>query len=280
MKKFVTIALSVLMTINLAGCTFGTKPVATPSKDNVAKAETKATLAVEKEEPAEDEKTEEKGVYDDWEKEDTDKEEKKTEDDSKENTKSDIDTNVQAIGIKSDMGYKNPYFGLEITVPAGSTIMSDDEIKDLMGQTTDLIGNDDLTDYLEEGNIWIDYNFSTKNNESNFSVGIEKLTTNRSTVEERIDKSIADGSYEEIYETVGFDDVKAEKTTINVGEDEIPAILLSIPVSEDRVLYEIQTMVIKDDYMITFTSTSFSLDSINDLFKNISKTSADDSEFF
>ena len=62
MKKFVTIALSVLMTINLAGCTFGTKPVATPSKDNVAKAETKATLAVEKEEPAEDEKTEEKGV--------------------------------------------------------------------------------------------------------------------------------------------------------------------------------------------------------------------------
>lgn len=280
MKKFVTIVLSVLMTINFAGCTFGTKPVATPSKDNVAKAETKATLAVEKEETAEDEKTEEKGVYDDWEKEDTDKEEKKTEDDSKENTKSDIDTNVQAIGIKSDMGYKNPYFGLEITVPAGSTIMSDDEIKDLMGQTTDLIGNDDLTDYLEEGNIWIDYNFSTKNNESNFSVGIEKLTTNRSTVEERIDKSIADGSYEEIYETVGFEDVKAEKTTINVGEDEIPAILLSIPVSEDRVLYEIQTMVIKDDYMITFTSTSFSLDSINDLFKNISKTSADDSEFF
>lgn len=271
MKRFINISITLMMTVCLAGCSFGGESANGLTTNNSLE-EGQASLEQNEEQAQETTDVAKEETIDEEDNEvidETDNQEDTTDETLNDNSEDGSFKEPSIVGIKGDYVYDNYYFGIHIDVPAECTITSEEEIEDLKELTLDVIDNEDYTEYIKKGNTILDFQYKRPNGSDNLTVAIDSAKGAISTALQA-EKVANSGSFEMLFESMGFPGAKVLANKIEIDGVSFDGVLIEIPLTDEISMYEEQIYFIVDDYMMDITAAATNKDDVMLFFDDIS----------
>lgn len=173
-----------------------------------------------------------------------------------------------SAGVTDGNTYTNEYFGFAATLDENWTMLTDDQIAQITGQTAEALDSDNLAEMYETGKVVMEmYGVRSDNSTVNVTVG----AINGAKYDE---SGYADESIKQLPDqlaTAGFENVQIDKTTINFAGAEHAGIAITATV-QGVAVQEILACVKLGDYVAVITAVTTgdsSPSEILDLFKAI-----------
>ncbi len=173
--------------------------------------------------------------------------------------------------LKNDK-YVNEYFGYSIGVPKGYTFYGDKELAEVNEVSETFIKDEEATkNSVDAGaNIIVAY-AEGSDGYSNLNIGVSKGDSSISKIDDV--KEIYEESMNEVrkaLESVGFTVEKTEVRDEKIDGEKTYSLWMKSGI-EGIDMYQRQTMIFTDDYIMTITATTIDEDKTDAMFKEIKK---------
>lgn len=267
MKKMINLGVTLLATICLAGCSlggFGTTDVDNDNKGIASLVDDEDDLKQTETEEEPDEEIEEE----------PDEEIEEEPEEEIEEEPEEAATGAAVVrGTKEDGDYVNEFFGIKIEAPEGSRVFTDEEIAALTNITIDMTDNDKAQDYLDNGQLLMEYYYSLGDGSQTVNVGIQENVFAAFLNEETLAETMAgDGTYANTYDALGFDSVTSVANEVTIDGETFQGVIIEGSSSSLNIGIACQQIIIiKDKYLMYVTFTSIGdKDSLQNLLDSMS----------
>lgn len=176
-----------------------------------------------------------------------------------------------SAGVTDGNTYTNEYFGFAATLDENWTMLTDDQIAEIMGQTAEKLDDETLANMYEAGKVVMEL-YGVRSDNSTVNITVENLgAINGAKYDE---SGYADESIKQLPDqlaTAGFENVQIDKTTVNFAGAEHACITVTATV-QGVAVQEILACVKLGDYIAVITAVTFgdsNPSEILDLFKAI-----------
>lgn len=176
-----------------------------------------------------------------------------------------------SAGVTDGNTYTNEYFGFAATLDENWTMLTDEQIAQVTGQTAEILDDDNLAEMYEDGKVVMEM-YGVRSDNSTVNITVENLgTINGAKYDE---SGYVDESLKQLPDQLsagGFTDIKTEKTTVTFAGTEHDGITITANVQSTAV-HEVLACVKVGNYVAVITAVTFgdsNPSEILDLFKAI-----------
>ncbi len=194
---------------------------------------------------------------------DDDDENEKEATEEKENTKEEID-----IGTTKNNTYTNEYLGITCKLPKAWNFLTREELLELSNLVVDAVGEDYAEALKNANSIYCMYATNSSTN-SNVTVTMEKPNFANKITNANIGVALKTqlGSYEAMYENMGYTDVKANLTTLNVSNQTFTCVKINAKI-QGYSFYSTLIFFVKNEYIVSIGAGSLYTDKTEDILSN------------
>ena len=167
--------------------------------------------------------------------------------------------------------YTNEYFGFAATLDENWTMLTEEQIAQVTGQTAEALDDDNLAKMYDDGKVVMEM-YGVRSDNSTVNITVENLgTINGAKYDE---SGYVDESLKKLPDQLsagGFTDIKTEKTTVTFAGTEHDGITITASVQSTAV-HEVLACVKVGNYVAVITAVTFgdsNPSEILDLFKAI-----------
>lgn len=176
-----------------------------------------------------------------------------------------------SAGVTDGNTYTNEYFGFAATLDENWTMLTEEQIAQVTGQTAEALDDDNLAKMYDDGKVVIEM-YGVRSDNSTVNITVENLgTINGAKYDE---SGYVDESLKQLPDQLsagGFTDIKTEKTTVTFAGTEHDGIIITASVQSTAV-HEVLACVKVGNYVAVITAVTFgdsNPSEILDLFKAI-----------
>lgn len=176
-----------------------------------------------------------------------------------------------SAGVTDGNTYTNEYFGFAATLDENWTMLSNEQIAQVTGQTAEILDDDNLSKMYEDGKVVMEM-YGVRSDNSTVNITVENLgVINGAKYDE---SGYADEAIKQLPDqltTAGFENVQIDKTTVTFAGAEHTGITITATLQGTPV-HEIAACVKVGNYVALITAVTFgdsSPSEILDLFKAI-----------
>ena len=176
-----------------------------------------------------------------------------------------------SAGVTDGNTYTNEYFGFAATLDENWTMLTEEQIAQITGQTAEALDDENLAKMYDDGKVVMEM-YGVRSDNSTVNITVENLgTINGAKYDE---SGYVDESLKKLPDQLsagGFTDIKTEKTTVTFAGTEHDGITITASVQSTAV-HEVQTCVKVGNYVAVITAVTFgdsNPSEILDLFKAI-----------
>ena len=176
-----------------------------------------------------------------------------------------------AAGVTDVNTYTNEYFGFAATLDENWTMLTEEQIAQVTGQTAEALDDDNLAKMYDDGKVVMEM-YGVRSDNSTVNITVENLgTINGAKYDE---SGYVDESLKKLPDQLsagGFTDIKTEKTTVTFAGTEHDGITITASVQSTAV-HEVLACVKVGNYVAVITAVTFgdsNPSEILDLFKAI-----------
>lgn len=169
------------------------------------------------------------------------------------------------IGEISGDTYENKFFGIKCEIENDWTFSTEEEIAELNNFTMDYMPDDLAKQYEKSGNF-IDMYASADDGYGNINISAQKLSKSEMESFDPVSNfKAAFPSLEEAFENMGYTNCKFDVAKVTVDGKEYDAYYGTAQL-EDLRMYQQQISIIRNNYLVTITVTSYNEDICDDIF--------------
>lgn len=176
-----------------------------------------------------------------------------------------------SAGVTDVNTYTNEYFGFAATLDENWTMLTEEQIAQVTGQTAEALDDDNLAKMYDDGKVVMEM-YGVRSDNSTVNITVENLgTINGAKYDE---SGYVDESLKKLPDQLsagGFTDIKTEKTTVTFAGTEHDGITITASVQSTAV-HEVLACVKVGNYVAVITAVTFgdsNPSEILDLFKAI-----------
>ena len=172
-----------------------------------------------------------------------------------------------SVGASANNKYENAYFGIGCTLDSNWVFSTDDEIKQMNDMSLDLIG-EEYAEAIKNASLIYDMMATVPGGIESVNIVIENvgvLYGSLLSTDEYLDNSVS--SVEGALESMGFDNVSAEKGTLVFAGSERPILSVSASVAEFS-MNETIVVLKKGNYIASITVASDSEENSKKILSN------------
>lgn len=176
-----------------------------------------------------------------------------------------------SVGVTDGNTYTNEYFGFAATLDENWTMLTEEQIAQITGQTAEALDDENLAKMYDDGKVVIEM-YGVRSDNSTVNITVENLgTINGAKYDE---SGYVDESLKQLPDQLsagGFTDIKTEKTTVTFAGTEHDGIIITASVQSTAV-HEVLACVKVGNYVAVITAVTFgdsNPSEILDLFKAI-----------
>ncbi|MDD6830873.1 MAG: hypothetical protein PUE37_04700 [Firmicutes bacterium] len=176
-----------------------------------------------------------------------------------------------SAGVTDVNTYTNEYFGFAATLDENWTMLTEEQIAQVTGQTAEALDDDNLAKMYDDGKVVMEM-YGVRSDNSTVNITVENLgTINGAKYDE---SGYVDESLKKLPDQLsagGFTDIKTEKTTVTFAGTEHDGITITASVQSTAV-HEVLACVKVGNYVAVITAVTFgdsNPSEILDLFKTI-----------
>lgn len=176
-----------------------------------------------------------------------------------------------SAGVTDGNTYTNEYFGFAATLDENWTMLTEEQIAQVTGQTAEALDDDNLAKMYDDGKVVMEM-YGVRSDNSTVNITVENLgTINGAKYDE---SGYVDESLKQLPDQLsagGFTDIKTEKTTVTFAGTEHDGITITASVQSTAV-HEVLACVKVGNYVAVITAVTFgdsNPSEILDLFKAI-----------
>lgn len=176
-----------------------------------------------------------------------------------------------SAGVTDGNTYTNEYFGFAATLDENWTMLTEEQIAQVTGQTAEALDDDNLAKMYDDGKVVMEM-YGVRSDNSTVNITVENLgTINGAKYDE---SGYVDESLKQLPDQLsagGFTDIKTEKTTVTFAGTEHDGIIITASVQSTAV-HEVLACVKVGNYVAVITAVTFgdsNPSEILDLFKAI-----------
>ena len=176
-----------------------------------------------------------------------------------------------SAGVTDGNTYTNEYFGFAATLDENWTMLTEEQIAQITGQTAEALDDENLAKMYDDGKVVMEM-YGVRSDNSTVNITVENLgTINGAKYDE---SGYVDESLKQLPEQLsagGFTDIKTEKTTVTFAGTEHDGITITASVQSTAV-HEVLACVKVGNYVAVITAVTFgdsNPSEILDLFKAI-----------
>ena len=176
-----------------------------------------------------------------------------------------------SAGVTDGNTYTNEYFGFAATLDENWTMLTEEQIAQITGQTAEALDDENLAKMYDDGKVVMEM-YGVRSDNSTVNITVENLgTINGAKYDE---SGYVDESLKKLPDQLsagGFTDIKTEKTTVTFAGTEHDGITITASVQSTAV-HEVLAFVKVGNYVAVITAVTFgdsNPSEILDLFKAI-----------
>ena len=176
-----------------------------------------------------------------------------------------------SAGVTDGNTYTNEYFGFAATLDENWTMLTEEQIAQITGQTAEALDDENLAKMYDDGKVVMEM-YGVRSDNSTANITVENLgTINGAKYDE---SGYVDESLKKLPDQLsagGFTDIKTEKTTVTFAGTEHDGITITASVQSTAV-HEVLACVKVGNYVAVITAVTFgdsNPSEILDLFKAI-----------
>lgn len=176
-----------------------------------------------------------------------------------------------SAGVTDGNTYTNEYFGFAATLDENWTMLTEEQIAQVTGQTAEALNDENLAKMYDDGKVVMEM-YGVRSDNSTVNITVENLgTINGAKYDE---SGYVDESLKQLPDQLsagGFTDIKTEKTTVTFAGTEHDGITITASVQSTAV-HEVLACVKVGNYVAVITAVTFGDSNpgeILDLFKAI-----------
>ena len=176
-----------------------------------------------------------------------------------------------SAGVTDGNTYTNEYFGFAATLDENWTMLTEEQIAQITGQTAEALDDENLAKMYDDGKVVMEM-YGVRSDNSTVNITVENLgTINGAKYDE---SGYVDESLKQLPDQLsagGFTDIKTEKTTVTFAGTEHDGIIITASVQSTAV-HEVLACVKVGNYVAVITAVTFgdsNPSEILDLFKAI-----------
>ena len=176
-----------------------------------------------------------------------------------------------SAGVTDGNTYTNEYFGFAATLDENWTMLTEEQIAQITGQTAEALDDENLAKMYDDGKVVMEM-YGVRSDNSTVNITVENLgTINGAKYDE---SGYVDESLKKLPDQLsagGFTDIKTEKTTVTFAGTEHDGITITASVQSTAV-HEVLACVKVSNYVAVITAVTFgdsNPSEILDLFKAI-----------
>lgn len=176
-----------------------------------------------------------------------------------------------SAGVTDGNTYTNEYFGFAATLDENWTMLTEEQIAQVTGQTAEALNDENLAKMYDDGKVVMEM-YGVRSDNSTVNITVENLGTIKGA---KYDESgYVDESLKQLPDQLsagGFTDIKTEKTTVTFAGTEHDGITITASVQSTAV-HEVLACVKVGNYVAVITAVTFgdsNPSEILDLFKAI-----------
>ena len=176
-----------------------------------------------------------------------------------------------SAGVTDGNTYTNEYFGFAATLDENWTMLTEEQIAQITGQTAEALDDENLAKMYDDGKVVMEM-YGVRSDNSTVNITVENLgTINGAKYDE---SGYVDESLKKLPDQLsagGFTDIKTEKTTVTFAGTEHDGITITANVQSTAV-HEVLACVKVGNYVAVITAVTFgdsNPSEILDLFKAI-----------
>lgn len=176
-----------------------------------------------------------------------------------------------SAGVTDGNTYTNEYFGFAATLDENWTMLTEEQIAQITGQTAEALDDENLAKMYDDGKVVMEM-YGVRSDNSTVNITVENLgTINGAKYDE---SGYVDESLKKLPDQLsagGFTDIKTEKTTVTFAGTEHDGITITASVQSTAV-HEVLACVKVGNYVAVITAVTFgdsNPSEILDLFKAI-----------
>ena len=176
-----------------------------------------------------------------------------------------------SAGVTDGNTYTNEYFGFAATLDENWTMLTEEQIAQITGQTAEALDDENLAKMYDDGKVVMEM-YGVRSDNSTVNITVENLgTINGAKYDE---SGYVDESLKKLPDQLsagGFTDIKTEKTTVTFAGTEHDGIIITASVQSTAV-HEVLACVKVGNYVAVITAVTFgdsNPSEILDLFKAI-----------
>ena len=176
-----------------------------------------------------------------------------------------------SAGVTDGNTYTNEYFGFAATLDENWTMLTEEQIAQITGQTAEALDDENLAKMYDDGKVVMEM-YGVRSDNSTVNITVENLGTIHGA---KYDESgYVDESLKKLPDQLsagGFTDIKTEKTTVTFAGTEHDGITITASVQSTAV-HEVLACVKVGNYVAVITAVTFgdsNPSEILDLFKAI-----------
>ena len=176
-----------------------------------------------------------------------------------------------SAGVTDGNTYTNEYFGFAATLDENWTMLTEEQIAQITGQTAEALDDENLAKMYDDGKVVMEM-YGVRSDNSTVNITVENLgTINGAKYDE---SGYVDESLKQLPDQLsagGFTDIKTEKTTVTFAGTEHDGITITASVQSTAV-HEVLACVKVGNYVAVITAVTFgdsNPSEILDLFKAI-----------
>ena len=176
-----------------------------------------------------------------------------------------------SAGVTDGNTYTNEYFGFAATLDENWTMLTEEQIAQITGQTAEALDDENLAKMYDDGKVVMEM-YGVRSDNSTVNITVENLgTINGAKYDE---SGYVDESLKKLPDQLsagGFTDIKTEKTTVTFAGTEHDGITITASVQSTAV-HEVLACVKVGNYVAVITAVTFgdsNPSEILDMFKAI-----------